>query len=325
MATETPKQANPIKGSVQQLIDAVGQRALSSVTGKVGAVSGRLTDYAKGNGGLLSALTGAEKPVKAVAGAALSGTKNATGLAGKAVGKAVKNTAGKAMDKAKGALPGQGGSGDKLKVTNIVEGIDIGIPVSAAYDQWTRFTDFPTFMKKVQDVEQVSDTEVTWKARIFFSDRSWDTEIIEQVPDIRIVWRTTSDRLRVDGAVTFHEVTPDLTRVVLVLEYHPQGFFEKTANIWRAQGRRARLELKHFRRHAMTQTILRPEEVEGWRGEIHDGEVMDEEAPDEGAVAEEGTDEEATDEEATAAEEQEEPEPARPAGAGNRRPAGSRR
>jgi hypothetical protein len=59
-----------------------------------------------------------------------------------------------------------------------------------------------------------------------------------------------------------------------VLEYHPQGFFEHTGNLWRAQGRRARLELKHFRRHLMTNAILHPEEIEGWRGVIEDGEVV---------------------------------------------------
>jgi hypothetical protein len=73
--------------------------------------------------------------------------------------------------------------------------------------------------------------------------------------------------------VTFHEVTPDLTRVLLVIVYHPQGLFEKTGNIWRAQGRRIRLELKHFRRHVMTQSVLHPDEIEGWRGEIHDDEI----------------------------------------------------
>lgn len=71
----------------------------------------------------------------------------------------------------------------------------------------------------------------------------------------------------------------------MVLEYYPQGFFEKTANLWRAQGRRVRLELKHFRRHVMTQVALHPEEVQGWRGEIHDSEVTSE-PPRDGESAE---------------------------------------
>jgi hypothetical protein len=85
-----------------------------------------------------------------------------------------------------------------------------------------------------------------------------------------------------------------MTRVLLVLEYYPQGLFERTGNIWRAQGRRARLEFKHFRRHAMTNVLLHREEVEGWRGTIHDSEVVQthEEAL-EAERAEEGTDQQA--------------------------------
>ena len=68
--------------------------------------------------------------------------------------------------------------------------------------------------------------------------------------------------------------TPDLTRVVAVLEYHPKGLFEKTGNLWRAQGRRVRLELKHFQRQVMTDTVLHADDVDGWQGEIRDGEVV---------------------------------------------------
>jgi len=94
------------------------------------------------------------------------------------------------------------------------------------------------------------------------------------VPDSHIVWRSTGPKGHVDGAVSFTELGPNLTRVLLVLEYWPKGLFERTGNLWRAQGRRARLEFKHFRRHAMTNVLLRQEEVEGWRGEIRDSEVV---------------------------------------------------
>jgi len=176
------------------------------------------------------------------------------------------------------AITGRGGKqkngkGTSLKVTNIVEHIDVGVPLRLAYDQWTRFTDFPTFMKKVESVEQEEDTKLRWKAQVFWSHRTWESTIIEQVPDTRIVWQSEGEKGTVDGAVTFHELAPELTRVCLNLQYHPQGFFERVGNLWRAQGRRARLELKHFARHVMNEAALHPDEVEGWRGEIHDGEV----------------------------------------------------
>lgn len=159
-------------------------------------------------------------------------------------------------------------------MTNIIEEVDIGAPRRLVYDQWTQFQEFPSFTKKVQGTQQVADEKLQWEAKILWSTRTWESTIVEQVPDERMVWRSTGAKGHVDGAVTFHELSPDLTRVLLVLEYHPQGLFEKTANLWRAQGRRVRLELKHFRRHVMTQTILAKDgDLEGWRGEIHDSEV----------------------------------------------------
>ena len=148
-----------------------------------------------------------------------------------------------------------------------------GVPISVAYNQWTQFQDFSGFMKKVDNVEQKDEVKVDFKAQVFWSHRTWEATITEQVPDDRIVWRSSGEKGHVDGAVTFHELAPRLTRILVVLEYYPQGLFERTGNIWRAPGRRARLELKHFRRHVMTQTILEPDELEGWRGEIHDKEV----------------------------------------------------
>jgi hypothetical protein len=108
---------------------------------------------------------------------------------------------------------------------------------------------------------------------VFWSHRRWEAQILEQVPDEKIVWRSKGEKGHVDGAVTFHEIAPNLTRILVVLEYYPQGLFERTGNLWRAQGRRARLELKHFRRHVMTEVIQNPDEVEGWRGEISEGEL----------------------------------------------------
>ncbi|XVQ12395.1 SRPBCC family protein [Spirillospora sp. CA-255316] len=180
---------------------------------------------------------------------------------------------------------GQGSGGaKKVKVTNIEEHIDIGASRRLVYDQWTRFQDYPQFMKKVVSVDQTDDEKLNWKAKIFWSSRKWESTIIEQVPDRHIIWRSTGDKGHVDGAVSFHKIAPNLTRVLLVLEYHPQGLFERTGNLWRAQGRRVRLELKHFRRHVMTQALLDPDRVGGWRGEIHDSEVV---KSHEDAVAEE--------------------------------------
>src|SRR5215212_2552592 len=180
-------------------------------------------------------------------------------------------------DKVSEAVGGdKGGKGKGLKFTNIVEELDLPVPRAVAYQAWTQFEEFPSFMKKVENVEQQEDQTVEWKAQIFWSHRSWTAEIVDQVPNERIVWRSKGEKGHVDGAVTIHELTPDLTRMLINLEYYPQGLFERTGNLWRAQGRRVRLELKFFRRYITSEVLLRQEEVEGWSGEIHDGEVTEE-------------------------------------------------
>jgi hypothetical protein len=270
------------------LVNALSERALSSVQGKVEGATSRLTDFAEGNGpGLMAAVTGArgtaegKSPAKSMLSAGFAGVK----------------------EKVRGMFGGgKGGGRKKLKLTNIVEMIDVGVPVRVAYNQWTSFPDFPTFTKKVEAVDRSreDETKLNWKAQVLWSHRTWEASIVDQRPDERIVWRSKGQKGHVDGTVTFHELGPSLTRIIVVLEYHPQGLFERTGNIWRAQGRRVRLELKHFQRHVMTNTVLHADEVEGWRGVIEDGEVtkdhqtaLDEEGREpEGERRDEGGDEE---------------------------------
>ncbi|MFF0644412.1 SRPBCC family protein [Streptomyces tendae] len=181
---------------------------------------------------------------------------------------------GRGGDSKGGGSKGGGGSksgGGSVKATHIMETVDIGVPLRTVYDQWTQLQDFSGFTKGVQSVSPHDEVTSDWTAKIAFSSRSWKATVQEQVPDRRIAWTSEGAKGSANGVVTFHELAPRLTRVVVVVEYYPAGFFEKTANLWRAQGRRLRLDLKHFARHV---TLLDGEEVEGWRGEIRDGEVV---------------------------------------------------
>jgi len=247
-----------LKSVSQGLFKAAGDKAIHAAGERVSGLTDRLGDIADG-GPIKSAVAkGGEaaakgdSPVKGALKGAVSGVK----------------------DKITGGGGSSGGGGKATKSTNIIESIDVGVPVSVAYNQWTEFGAFPSFMKKVESVEAEEENKLEFKAQIFWSHRSWEATILEQIPDERIIWRSKGQKGHVDGAVTFHELGPNLTRILVVLEYYPKGFFEKTGNIWEAQGRRARAELRHFRRHVMTRTILDPDEVEGWRGTIEDGEVV---------------------------------------------------
>jgi hypothetical protein len=271
-----------LAAEAKNLATALAERSLSTVTHKVDEMVGRLTDYAEHGGASLAGASGGKK----LGALALKLGEKLPGVGGMLEG--LTEGDGRhpvrsalmtyAKEKVKGFFggggKGKGRKGKKQKVVNIVESIDIGAPRRIVYDQWTRFEDFPSFMKKVETVEQKSDEKLSWKAQVFWSHRTWESTILEQIPDQRIIWRSQGPKGYVDGAVTFHELGPDLTRVLLVLEYHPQGLFERTGNIWRAQGRRVRLELKHFRRHVMTNVLLHPDDLQGWRGEIRDSKVV---------------------------------------------------
>ncbi|WP_411074724.1 SRPBCC family protein [Streptomyces sp. cmx-4-7] len=233
-----------------------GQLA-EKATDKLGDVTGKLQDVAD-NGGSLADIGGrmlqGDSPVKAMVGHSVGGLKDK-------VTDAASNLFGKGKGKRK--------SGTQ-KVTSIVETVDVGAPLRRVYDHWSQYEDFSGFTKGVRNVSQGDETTSDWKVKVGPSTRSWKATVQEQVPDDHIIWTSDGAKGSTRGCVSFHELGPSLTRVLVTVEYYPSGFFEKTGNVWRAQGRRLRLDLKHFRRHV----TLTDDEPEGWRGEIRDGEVV---------------------------------------------------
>ena len=261
---------------------AMADRGISAATDRVDGLAHKVTD--KVSDKVTDTVSGLSDSVSGVAGKTVKniveGDSSPT-AALKAGVESVKDSGAKGVSSIMGKLSETFGGGSnkkdskKLKFINFVEELDLPVPRSVAYEVWTQFEEFPNFMKKVESVEQKEDETVEWKAKIFWSHRSWTSEIIDQVPNERIVWRSKGEKGHVDGAVTFHELTPDLTRMLVNLEYYPQGLFERTGNLWRAQGRRARLELKYFRRYLTHEVLINQDDVEGWQGEIHEGEVAE--------------------------------------------------
>ncbi|MCX4726748.1 SRPBCC family protein [Streptomyces sp. NBC_01306] len=260
-----------LKDELQNYLHARAEHAVTQLGHKLGEGVSKLAE--PGEGGLAGSL--------AKGGQALKEGKSPAQAALSAGSAQLKDTL---KEKVKGLFgKGRKGGGGKSKSVTIVEDIDVGVPVREAYDQWTQFQEFSTFAKGVVSVEKADDTSSNWKVKVAKSTRSWKANVTEQVPDERITWTTEGAKGTVRGVVTFHPITSDLTRVLLVLEYFPKGLFEKTGNMWRAQGRRARLDLKLYRKFIM----MRGEATDGWRGEIRDGEVVVEH---DDAVAEEQAD-----------------------------------
>jgi uncharacterized membrane protein len=103
--------------------------------------------------------------------------------------------------------------------------IDVRVPQRTAYNQWTQFESFPEFMSGVEEVKQLDDKRLHWKASLWGKTEEWDAEITEQAPDMRIAWRSTSGAHHA-GVVRFHHVSPTVTRVSLMMDYEPQGVVE---------------------------------------------------------------------------------------------------
>ncbi|GGY43439.1 SRPBCC family protein [Streptomyces xanthochromogenes] len=259
-----------LKSELQNYLLAQGERLLVGVGHKLGETTGKLNDIAEGNspGFAKLALEGGRK---------IAEGKGPVRTAVELGASHLKDNA-KEMFKSLGGKRKKGGGGRKPTV--IMESVDVGVPVREAYDQWTQLQSFATFAKGVKSATVADDTTSDWKVKVFWSSRSWKAHTTEQVPDARIVWTSEGAKGSVKGVVTFHPLGENITRVLLVMEYYSKGLFEKTGNIWRAQGRRARLDLKNFARHI----ALRGEAEGGWRGEIRDGEVV---VSHEDAVAEE--------------------------------------
>ncbi|MGV9983288.1 SRPBCC family protein [Streptomyces olivaceus] len=265
--------ADRLKSEVQDYLAAQATRLLTGVGTKLGETTGKLNDIAEGNspGFAKLALDGGRKLAEGKSPVRAAFEVGAGKVKDNVVG-AFKNLTGGGRGRKKG--------GGGQKPTVIIEYVDVGVPVRTAYDQWTQYQDFSTFAKGVKSANRGDDTSSDWQLKVFWSNRSWKAKTTEQVPDDRISWTSEGAKGTTKGVVSFHELADNLTRVVLVIEYYPKGLFEKTGNIWRAQGRRARLDLKNYVRHI----TFKGEADDGWRGEIRDGEVV---RSHEDAVAEE--------------------------------------
>ncbi|MDB6055352.1 MAG: Cyclase/dehydrase [Verrucomicrobiales bacterium] len=146
--------------------------------------------------------------------------------------------------------------------------VEVAVPLSTAYNQWTQFEEFPKFMEGIESVTQLDDKRLRWKARIGGHEKEWTAEIFEQIPDRRIAWRSTSGAMN-SGMVNFTALNASSTRVALKLNYDPEGAVENLADALGLVSARVGGDLERFKKFIEQ----RGRETGAWTGQIEGRQV----------------------------------------------------
>ena len=149
----------------------------------------------------------------------------------------------------------------------IIETIDVDVPVTTAYSQWTQFESFPEFLEEVESITQIDDTRLHWKVKVGGVEREFDAEITEQHPDERVAWQSVGGDTEHAGVVTFHRLDADTTRVTAQIDWNPEGLVERAGALVGAPKHAVKKDLENFK-----EFIERRGTATGaWRGEVEPG------------------------------------------------------
>jgi uncharacterized membrane protein len=149
-------------------------------------------------------------------------------------------------------------------MSQITESIDVDVPVSTAYNQWTQFEEFPRFLEHVDSITQQDDTHTHWRVSVGGQVREFDAEITEQHPDERVAWNSTGGEVDHGGVVTFHKLSDAQTRVTVQLDWQPKGLLEKVGAATGVGTHLVKDELQHFKQYIEK----RGTEDGAWRGDV---------------------------------------------------------
>lgn len=148
-------------------------------------------------------------------------------------------------------------------MSQVEESIEVEVPVSTAYNQWTQFEEFPKFMDTVDEIRQLDDTRLHWVVSAGGRREEFDAVITEQIPDTRIAWKST-DGPKHAGVVDFHRLSDDKTQVMVIMDTEAEGLVEKAADAVGLVKRQVRGDLERFKKMIES----RGEESGAWRGEV---------------------------------------------------------
>jgi uncharacterized membrane protein len=149
-------------------------------------------------------------------------------------------------------------------MAQVIATIDVDVPVSVAYNQWTQFESFPQFLDFVESIHQIDDTHTHWKVKIAGVTREFDAEITEQHPDERVAWNSIGGEENHAGVVTFHKLSDSTSRVTVQLDWEAEGFLEKVGAVFGVDDHAIKKDLANFKKF-----IENPaNQGDGWRGNV---------------------------------------------------------
>lgn len=152
-------------------------------------------------------------------------------------------------------------------MSQVQKSIDVDVPVSTAYNQWTQFESFPEFMGGVESITQSDDTHTHWVTNIAGVEREFDAEITEQHPDERVAWRSVGGEVEHGGVITFHRLDDSRTRVMAQIDWQPSGVAEHVGSAIKVDDRQVAKDLARFKDFIES----RGHESGGWRGDVEAG------------------------------------------------------
>jgi uncharacterized membrane protein len=210
----------------KELLIPAAVSALGAVAASAGpGIVRRLGDVTKDKG---------EDEMRNLGRSALEGAKSSLGSGGGLAGKVVEK-----------ALGGGASGGKKTRRLPIERWTDVAVPIEKAYQAWLDFDKYPSFMHRVQNVER-RDDKVRWQEKIWFSKRQWEGKITDRRKNDRIAWKTTSGMSH-KGVVSFHKLDENLTRVMVTMEFEPNGMIEKMASGLRFVKRAVQADLARYK------------------------------------------------------------------------------
>ena len=155
-------------------------------------------------------------------------------------------------------------------MAEVKESIEVEVPISTTYNQWTQFEEFPKFMENVERVQQIDETHLKWEAEIGGKQSEWIAEIVEQEPDRGIAWRS-QDGKGVSGEVRFEPIGPERTKIDVLMTWEPEGMVESLGAKVGADQFGVKRDLENFKE----QIEARRAETGAWRGEVQQGQRVD--------------------------------------------------